>query len=88
GYSVLEAGSAEDALELIAREPGAPDILLADVQLPKMSGPALAAELRKRQEALRVVFMSGSDDRKQLDKDEELIEKPFQLKELRERLAR
>lgn len=63
---------------------GEPDIavLLSDVVLPGMSGPALAAELVRTHPAVRVLYMSGySDDalsqRGVRDPGTELIEKPF-----------
>jgi len=44
GYGVLEAGSAEDALVLAARE--RPDLVLTDLQLPGLSGLELARALK------------------------------------------
>jgi DNA-binding NtrC family response regulator len=63
-------------------------VLLTDMSLPLMQGPALAAQVRARHAGLLVLFMSGSDDRAHLALGEELIEKPFQLDELLEHLAR
>jgi two-component system cell cycle sensor histidine kinase/response regulator CckA len=57
GFDVIAAESAEDALSGPADH--AIDVLVADVDLPGMSGPALAAELRKRAPRLGVILMSG-----------------------------
>ena len=59
GHHVREAGSAEEALELIAAEP--PDVVLLDLQLPGMDGWGLLAELRAqgRLERTRVVLFSA-----------------------------
>ena len=58
GFEVVEAGSGEQALELLAR--GATfDLLLTDLGLPGMSGEQLAAEIRRRHPGLPVVIASG-----------------------------
>jgi PAS domain S-box-containing protein len=60
GLSVLEAVSAEDALDVRARH-GAPiDVLLSDVVLPAMAGDELAAQLQREEPDLLVVLMSGT----------------------------
>ncbi|MEZ4732798.1 MAG: response regulator transcription factor [Caldilineaceae bacterium] len=52
-----EASSAEDALAMI---PGcAPDIVLIDVSLPKMSGLELVQRLQEEQPGLPTVVISG-----------------------------
>jgi signal transduction histidine kinase len=58
GYEVLEAASAEQALDLITQ--GArPQLLLTDVVMPGLSGPNLAARLLQHIPRLRVLYMSG-----------------------------
>jgi CheY-like chemotaxis protein len=59
GYSVVEAGSAEEALEIasVHAEPFA--LLLTDLMLPGMNGTSLAAALQTRQPDLPVICMSG-----------------------------
>ena len=56
GYQVLEARGAEEARRIFA-ETGV-DLLLADVNIPGLDGPVLAAELA-RLRPLRVLFMTG-----------------------------
>jgi two-component system cell cycle sensor histidine kinase/response regulator CckA len=60
GYDVVEAGGAVDALAVAAAHP--PDVLLADVVMPGMSGSTLAEELRSRHPELAVVMVSGYTD--------------------------
>ena len=60
GFEVLEAVSAEDALEIRARYPDSIDLLLSDVILPAMAGTELAAHLQRQQPELLVVLMSGT----------------------------
>ncbi len=62
GYTVLQASSAEEALEIAARHPGRLDLLLTDVIMPGASGPDLARLLLVRRPDLRVLFVSGYAD--------------------------
>jgi PAS domain S-box-containing protein len=59
GYNVLEAGDVEHAKKLFVESADAIDLLLTDVVMPKMSGPALARELSAQRPSLRVLFVSG-----------------------------
>jgi signal transduction histidine kinase/ActR/RegA family two-component response regulator len=59
GYHVLAAADPGEALAL-GSAPGVDvDLLLTDVVMPEMSGPALAGELRRRRPDLDVLYMSG-----------------------------
>jgi len=57
GYRVVEASTSEEALALEGDSPI--DVLVADVVLPRMNGPRLAAALKERRPQLLVVYMSG-----------------------------
>ena len=87
GYTVLEAASGVEALQVI-EECGAPvDLVVSDVVMPEMDGPTLLRELRKRHPNLKVVFVSGyAEDafKKNLPDGEEFnfLPKPFSLKQL------
>src|SRR5690606_22646037 len=59
GHRVLTAPSADWALSVAARHPGAIDLLLTDVMLPGMSGPQLAARLAGLRPRIRVLYMTG-----------------------------
>jgi CheY-like chemotaxis protein len=59
GYTVVSASSAEAALTEAAALGRSIDLLLTDIVLPGMNGPALAEQLRTRQSGLRVLFTSG-----------------------------
>ncbi|HXI31007.1 MAG TPA: response regulator, partial [Vicinamibacterales bacterium] len=59
GYHVLEAATPTVALAIFARQNGAIDLLLTDVVMPEMSGPALAQRLIGLRPGLRVLFISG-----------------------------
>ncbi len=57
GYVVEAVGDSRDALKAAMRRPF--DVLLTDVELPHMSGQALARRLRAAQPDVKVVFFSG-----------------------------
>jgi signal transduction histidine kinase/ActR/RegA family two-component response regulator len=59
GYRVIEARNPVEALALSERHAAPIHLLVTDVILPQMSGPELAAQLRLRRPALRVLFTSG-----------------------------
>jgi signal transduction histidine kinase len=58
GYRVVEADSAERALEVLENLDQI-DLLLTDVVLPRMDGPELAERVRHQRPATRVLLMSG-----------------------------
>ena len=59
GYLTLCAGSGEEALGLAVRHAGPIDLLLADVVMPGLAGPALAKRFAVVRPHGRVLFMSG-----------------------------
>jgi len=87
GYKVLEAKSGEDALETIRDGAEKIDLLITDVVMPRMDGPALIREVRQTHPDLKVIFISGYTEdsfRQRLDTDSEIhfLPKPFSLKQL------
>jgi CheY-like chemotaxis protein len=59
GYHTLRAGSGEEALGLAVRHPGPIDLLVSDVVMRGLAGPALAERFRLVRPATRVLLMSG-----------------------------
>lgn len=90
GLHVVEAESAEAALEIAAREPNAWHLLVTDVCLPHRSGPSLARELMTRNTALRTLFMSGYADvsgvERELGGPANFLQKPFRQQDLSDRV--
>ncbi len=59
GYQVLDAEDGVAALELIERHHATIDLLLTDVQMPRLNGSALATSVRDRCPHLPIIFISG-----------------------------
>lgn len=62
GYNVLEASTPRGACEIFAQHAAAIGLLLTDVVMPEMNGPALAQRLVAERPELRVLFISGYAD--------------------------
>ena len=87
GYTVLEAASGLQALEVVDEMDGKIDLIVSDVVMPEMDGPTMFAELRKRGIKCKVIFVSGyAEDAfaKNLPEGEDFgfLPKPFSLKQL------
>ncbi len=87
GYTVHEAGSGTEALEVLEELEGKVDIVVSDVVMPEMDGPSLLRELRKTYPDMKFIFVSGyAEDAfaKNLPADAKFgfLPKPFSLKQL------
>jgi PAS domain S-box-containing protein len=92
GYTVLEAGDGERAIQVAEQYQGNLALLLTDVSLPKMKGPALASILLQQRPSMKVMFMSGHSDEIVSSPDHLLpagagfIQKPFAVEDLFRRM--
>lgn len=87
GYTVHEAGSGTEALDIMDELEGKVDIVVSDVVMPEMDGPTLLTELRKSYPDLKFIFVSGyAEDAfaRNLPADAKFgfLPKPFSLKQL------
>ena len=87
GYEVLEAASGVEALDVMAENEGRVDIVISDVVMPEMDGPALLRKLRQTDADLKFIFMSGYPDgafSKGLEDSQSFafLAKPFTLPQL------
>ena len=91
GYQVTGAESGDQALQLLQEdrreERPTPDVVLADVQMPGLSGAALAAALREAfrhgRERPVVLAMSASEPRRTVLKEYDgFVLKPFTMEAL------
>ena len=62
GYQVLCAADGHEAAQAAGRHPGPIHLLLTDVVMPEMSGPAVAARLATSRPDMKVLYMSGYTD--------------------------
>jgi CheY-like chemotaxis protein len=60
GHTVLAAGDGEAALELSRNCPDTIDVLLSDVEMPKMNGLELWKHLLAERPRIKVLMMSGA----------------------------
>ncbi|CAO3439612.1 response regulator [Azospirillum doebereinerae] len=58
GYRVIEAASAEEALEHIREQPGI-DLLFTDIRMPGLDGFALGERARSLRPAIKVIYATG-----------------------------
>ncbi len=87
GYTVHEAGTGQEALEVMEEVGGEIDLVVSDVVMPEMDGPSLLRELRKQRPDLKIIFVSGyAEDAfaRNLPEGESFsfLPKPFSLKAL------
>ena len=90
GYEVTAARDGEDGFALV-RAGGSFDIVVSDVVMPSMDGPAMAREIRKIAPQLPVLFMSGYAEgqlRKEIDIEQmHFIAKPFSVQQITDKVA-
>jgi two-component system cell cycle sensor histidine kinase/response regulator CckA len=87
GYTVHEATSGVEALEIMRETGGTIDLVVSDVVMPELDGPSLLRELRKERPDLKIIFVSGyAEDAfaRNLPDGEtfNFLPKPFSLKQL------
>lgn len=87
GYSIVEAGSGEEALEIFDGDTEGFDIALLDVMMPGMDGFALCKELRSRSETIGIIMLTAKSQ--EMDKisglmigADDYVTKPFSPTEL------
>ena len=86
GFTVEQASSGSEALERLAVNPDAIDMVLSDVTMPGMSGIDLSYQIRERYPTIPVAIVSG--DVSELERsiigraDVPFIKKPFHAESL------
>lgn len=89
GYTVFEAQTATDAVDIAERRIKKLDILLTDVLMPGLRGPELARLVSQRHPGVHVVYMSGYAEglpEMQLPPNSAFLQKPFRFATLLEQL--
>ncbi|MDP1921897.1 MAG: ATP-binding protein [Myxococcales bacterium] len=63
GFRVLVAADGEEAVALMQREAPEVHLVVTDVVMPRLDGPATVRRLREHQPGLKALFVSGYTDR-------------------------
>jgi two-component system cell cycle sensor histidine kinase/response regulator CckA len=90
GYTVTTARDGEEGLEKM-EQGGGFDLVVSDVVMPSMDGPAMAREIRKLVPAMPVLFMSGYAEqqlRREIDiANVHVLAKPFSVQQISDKVG-
>jgi two-component system, cell cycle sensor histidine kinase and response regulator CckA len=87
GYTVLEASLPSEAVQIFDSYTGPIHVVITDVVMPEMHGPALVRRLNEVRSGFRVLYMSGyRSDREPACASAAFIQKPFTPSELAQKL--
>lgn len=91
GYKVLEAENGARAVELLTDDI-AVDLLIADLEMPELTGEEMARQLLAQRRDLKVLYVSGYVDRLLNERPilwegEAFLEKPFTFEGLNEAVS-
>jgi two-component system cell cycle response regulator CpdR len=92
GHETVTAQDGAEALEILAREGGAFDLLLTDIQMPIMDGIALALSAARDFPGLTILLMTGFADQRERASNlnaiaHDVITKPFSIADIRTAVA-
>jgi two-component system cell cycle sensor histidine kinase/response regulator CckA len=87
GFTVLEAGNAEEALRTLEDDSLEVDVFVTDVVMPGMDGPSWVSQALERRPGVKVVFVSGYAEDSLSEQQARIpnsvfLPKPFSLSEL------
>ena len=90
GYTVTACPDGEDGLAAVANG-GEFDIVVSDVVMPGMDGPAMAKAIRKARPTLPILFISGYAE-EQLRNDIDIVDmhfiaKPFSVQQISDKVG-
>jgi two-component system cell cycle sensor histidine kinase/response regulator CckA len=91
GYRVQEAAGAAEAFAML-EEGLAPDLLIADLDMPEISGEAMVSRVHAARPHLKVLYVTGNIDRllnarSLIWEGEAFLDKPFTTKGLLEAVS-
>jgi CheY-like chemotaxis protein len=92
GHTTVTAQDGAEALEILAREDGAFDLLLSDIQMPIMDGIALALSAARDFPRLTILLMTGFAEQRERASNlnaiaHDVISKPFSVAQIRAAVA-
>ena len=88
GYFVLSAADGQEGLELSRQYPREIDLLITDVQMPRLNGHDLCGHLLEERPGIKVLIMSGADMREIVSQNVNLpfLPNPFDGQTLKARV--
>jgi signal transduction histidine kinase/ActR/RegA family two-component response regulator len=92
GCNVLSAPEAQEALRILNQQKGVIDLLITDVIMPGMNGPALAKQVRALRPETKILYMTGYSGEfvrsDMLIPGVSFIQKPFTPADLRRKIRK
>ena len=92
GCTVLSAPEAQEALRILSQQNGMIDLLITDVIMPGMNGPALAKQVRAMRPETKILYMTGYSGEfvrsDMLIPGVSFIQKPFTPADLRRKIRK
>lgn len=92
GCNVLSAPHGQEALRIVNQQKGVIDLLVTDVIMPGMNGPALAKEVRSLRPEIKILYMTGYSGEfvrsDMLIPGVSFIQKPFAPADLRRKIRK
>jgi two-component system cell cycle sensor histidine kinase/response regulator CckA len=82
GFTVLEAASGHEALEILSGHQDPLDLLITDVSLPDINGVDLAARVQGLNPGIQTLFVSGRGRLDLRNVRGRFLAKPFSMDEL------
>jgi two-component system cell cycle sensor histidine kinase/response regulator CckA len=86
GFEVVAAENGESALSAARNHEGPIDLLITDVEMPKLDGFDLQERLRRERPDVRLLVISGTLDPNIGGTDFPLLRKPFLMAELADKV--
>ena len=91
GYSVVPAADGLEALAIFERDPGGFDLVISDLEMPKMGGDELVTKIAAKRQDIPIIMVTGYNELKKtrplssgiVDK---ILLKPFTISDLSEAL--
>ena len=79
GYVVLSASDGQEGLELSRKYPGTIDLVITDVEMPRLNGMDLCTHVLEERPRIKIIVMSGADMEEIVSRNANLpfLPKPF-----------
>lgn len=82
GHEVFEAVDGRDAVDKFTADPAAYDVLLLDLNMPKLGGDEAIREIKKAHPNVKAILVSGGADMPPQLPGVTYLQKPFENREL------